>query len=67
MCESKVRKKEKLYLKHFKVYKKRMSRIEIKSLTGVLPEPVKIVPKEKVWIMENFFTKLFQGEEQDMC
>lgn len=37
-----------------------MIRMEVEGLVGVLHEPVKFVPNEKMWIMENFFTKLFQ-------
>lgn len=37
-----------------------MIRVELKGLIGVLCEPIKIAPKEKVWRMEDFFTELFQ-------
>lgn len=39
----------------------------IESFVGVLHESIKIVQKEKIWIMENFFMELFQREEEDMC
>lgn len=58
--ESKVKKK-KVYLKHFKVCKKRMRRMEIKGLVGVLHEPVKIAPKEKVWLVKTFLYEAIPG------